>query len=314
MARRVRVYKVADLIDEIDGRLKNFNLSVGSLSLRDKVLQLVEIHFKSRCLGVSVVVEEGLSPSAGKERILVYLQRHVGIVIDGVELDIVSGISDYPRRIRQLRVEEGYRIVTGASPDEDSGVNLKPDEYMLVSADVDLDASRRWIVANRIRKQSGGAQSKILAFLKENVGKVVTTEELYYVSGNKKEFGRRTRELRTEEGYAIATKSTGRPDLQVGEYVLLSLVRVAEPHDRHISADVQKEVYQRDQNTCRNPDCNWNMDQWTQEDARILELHHIQAHAQRGENTARNLIVLCSRCHDEVHAGRLDINSRLEIE
>jgi hypothetical protein len=313
MARRVRIYKVTDLISEIDSRLRQFNLDLNSLTLREKVLRLADLHFKARCLGVSVVVEDGLSATAAMDRIIVYLQRHVGTVIDGVELDVVSGISEYARRIRQLRVEQGYRIVTGASPDEDSGVVLKPDQYLLISADVDLDASRRWIVANRIRKQGGGSKAKILAFLKENVGKVVTTEELAYVSGNKSEFGRRTRELRTEDGYAIATKTTGRPDLRVGEYVMLSVVRVAEPHDRHISADVQREVYERDKNTCRNPGCCWNMQKWIPEDARILELHHIQAHAKRGANSAENLIVLCSCCHDDVHAGRLDINSRLGI-
>ena len=48
------------------------------------------------------------------------------------------------------------------------------------------------------------------------------------------------------------------------------------------------------------------MEQWIPEDARILELHHLQAHAQRGANTAENLILLCSRCHDDVHARSLD--------
>jgi len=314
MAKKVKAFKVSDLITEIDDKLRCFNVDLPNLTLREKVLRLAELHFKSRCLVVSVVVEEGLSSSAGLDRIKVYLQRHVGIVIDGVELDVVSGIADYARRVRELRTECGYRIVTGASPDEDSEVLLRPDQYMLVSSDVDVDAARRWIVANRIRKQKTGSKLKILAFLKENVGKVVTTEDLSYVSNDKKEFGRRTRQLRTEDGYAIATKTTGRPDLRIGEYILLTLNRVAEPHDRRIPAEVQKIVYQRDRNTCRNPECGWNHQHWTAEDARILELHHIQAHAQRGENTAENLIVLCSRCHDEVHAGRLDINSRIGSE
>lgn len=107
-----------------------------------------------------------------------------------------------------------------------------------------------------------------------------------------------SRELRTEDGYAIATKTTGRPDLRMGEYVLLATTRVAEPHDRYIPAEVQREVYARDHNTCRNPNCNWNIEHWTTADARILELHHLQAHVKRGPNTASNLIVLCSRCSD----------------
>ncbi len=303
MARRIRVASVDSLISEIDRKLNQMKVDLTGYTLRQKVLQLVELHYESRCLGVSVVVADGLSSTAAMDRIQGYLQRYVGEVIDGAELDVVSGISEYARRVRELRVERGFRILTGASPDEESGVRLKPDQYMLTSHKVDSDLARRWHVANRIRKGAGGAKAKILQFLKENVGHVVTTEELAYVSGDKSEFGRRTRELRTEEGYAVATRFTGRPDLNSGEYVLLSLERVAEVHDRHIPSDVQREVYERDNSTCQQ--CGWNMSQWTTADARILELHHLTTHAARGSNSTDNLLVLCSFCHDEVHAGRI---------
>ena len=306
MAKRVKVLSVKALVEQIDEKLRRFDIEYAGLSLREKVLRLADVHFDARCLGVSVAVEEGLSKSASRERIRVYLQRHVGIVISGVELQIVSGISDYPRRIRELRVEQGYRIVTGASPDEDSGVSLKPDEYLLVADDIDQDSARRWLVANRIRRSGGGAKSRLLTFFQENLNRVVTTEELSYVAKGKKEFARRVRELRTEEGFPIATQFTGRPDLRTGEYILLSKDRVAEPHDRRIKVDVQREVYQRDNNTCRNPNCRWSMDDWTPEDPRILELHHIIGHADKGANTVENLMVLCSKCHDDVHAGRLE--------
>ena len=142
----------------------------------------------------------------------------------------------------------------------------------------------------------------MLEYLLENVGIVVTTEELAYVAKNAKEFARRVRELRTEQGYAIATRFTGRPDLKSGQYILQSADRIAEPHDRNIPDDVQREVYSRDNNTCRI--CGWNMDRWSTQDPRILELHHIEEHQHGGGNVAGNLIVLCSKCHDEVHAGR----------
>jgi len=311
MAKRVRVYDVQRLISEVDQRLHALSADVDRLTLREKVLRLVDLQFKSRCLGVSVVASDGLSETAAMDRIRVYLQRYVGIVIDGAELDVVSGISEYARRIRQLRVEQGYRILTGASPDRESGVDLKVDQYLLTSAIVDPDAARRWHVANRIRRSPGGSKSKILAYLQENVGKVVTTEELSYVSGSKSEFGRRTRELRTEDGFAIATKTTGRPDLGIGEYVLLTANRVAEPHDRHIPADVQRQVYERDDNRCQNAGCNWSIEQWSTTDARILELHHIQSHASGGANSVQNLVVLCSKCHDDIHANRLVLDKRL---
>lgn len=302
MAKRVKVYgSLNQLTDELDEKLRQFNERPDGLSLRQKVLMLVPIHDRMRSLGVSVAVGEGLNARAGIKRIMEYLVRHVGVVIDGVELDIVSGISEYARRIRQLRVEEGYRILTGASRDDFSGVILKPDQYLLASAIPDTDLARRWHVANRIRKTPGSVQSRVLQFLTENVGKIVTTEELAYVARNRREFGRRTRELRTEEGYAVATRFSGRPDLNQGEYVLLSTTRIAEPHDRHISEAVQKRVYERDGNTCRL--CGWNISQ-LDIDPRFLELHHVQMHAHRGSNDEDNLAVLCNICHDDVHAGR----------
>lgn len=305
MPRRTKVRLTVDqLATDIDTKLRAFNQDAATLSLRDKVLRLVDIQYNLRCLNVTAVAADGLSPTAAMERMKVYLQRHIGVVIDGAELAVVSGISEYARRIRQLRVEDGFRITTGATPDPFSGVDLKPDQYVLKSAEVDAQAARRWHVANRVRKGTASVKDRILEFLKENVGQIVTTEDLAYVAKNKREFGRRTRELRTEEGYAIATRFSGRPDLSMGEYILLSVDRVAEPHDRHIPDAVQKEVYARDNSTCRNPLCRY---QWTPADPRILELHHIVAHARRGPNTADNLIVLCSICHDDVHAGRLDV-------
>lgn len=304
MPRRTKAnFTVEQLASEIDGKLKKFQGDISGLSLREKVLRLVDIQYDFRCLNVTVAADEGLSRTAAIERLKVYLERHVGLIIDGAELDVVSGISEYARRIRQLRVEDGFRIATGASPDPFSGIDLKPDQYLLTTATPDTDAARRWHAANRIRKLTVSVQDRILTFLKENVNKVVTTEELAYVAKDKRDFGRRTRELRTEQGYAIATRFSGRTDLAMGEYILLSINRIAEPHDRHIADAIQKEVYARDNNTCRNPDCKY---QYTPLDPRILELHHIIAHACRGSNAADNLIVLCSVCHDDVHAGRLD--------
>lgn len=302
MARRRRQQSVDSLIEHIDSLLTRLGQERHGLSLREKVLRLTEIQENTRDLGISVLAEHGLDAGAARERIRLYLLEYVGTVIDGAELAVVSGISEYARRLRELRVEMGYQIASGASPDPESGIDLKPDQYLLVTATPDKDAARRWHVANRIRRGQGGSQQRILRFLLENVGKVVTTEELAYVAREAREFARRVRELRTEEGYSIATRFTGRPDLSVGQYVLQSKDRVAEPHDRHIPEPVQKKVYERDRNRCRI--CGWNIAKWSPSDPRILELHHLQHHQDRGPNVERNLIVLCSRCHDEVHTGK----------
>jgi hypothetical protein len=230
------------------------------------------------------------------------LVEYEGTVIDGCELAVVSGISEYARRIRQLRVESGYQIASGATRDPEAGISLKPDQYLLVSKTPDKDAARRWHIVNRIRRSNLGVHQRLLEFLSENVGKPVTTEELAYVARNAREFARRVREIRTEQGYPIATRFTGRPDLCVGQYVLQSLDRVADPHDRHIPDSVQQAIYKRDDNCCRL--CGWNHAKWSADDPRILELHHLEHHEDGGRNEEKNLVVLCSKCHDEIHAGK----------
>ncbi len=304
MARRRRNRPVAWLVEKIDEQLKKFDREREGLSLREKVLCLVDVYEHVKDLGVSAVREHGLDSGTARERIRLYLIEYPEVAIDGPEIEVVSGISEYGRRIRELRVECGYQIASGKTPDPETGIDLRPDQYMLVSATPDDDAARRWHVANRVRKLQMGSRERLLRYLQENVGKVVTTEELAYVA-KASEFGRRVRELRTEHGFAIATRFTGRPDLSAGQYVLESVDRVAEPHDRNIPEAVQKAVYSRDANKCRV--CGWEHARWTKEDPRILELHHLEHHVAGGHNTASNLIVICSRCHDGVHAGRIEL-------
>lgn len=304
MPRRTQIVDIKTWLRHIDCQLDAFSGSYVDLSLRERVAKLVSIRHGTDDLGVSVVHDSIKCDANARARIEAYLIQNVGRVVNSDELAIVSGVSEYGRRVRELRVEMGYRIFTGASSDEATGLEIKPDEYLLTDAEPDRDSARRWHVANRIRKMPGGAKGRILAYLKENVLRVVTTEEIRYVAKSN-EFPRRIQELRTEEGFSIATHFTGRPDLRQGEYVLLDTERIMEAHDRRISVDVQQAVYQRDNNSCRI--CNWEPTDWSREDPRILELHHSISHAEKGTNTADNLVVLCSKCHDEVHAGRVTL-------
>ncbi len=291
---------IQSLISEVEQRLSQYRQRYQGLSWREKVLLLVKVYGSFRRL--SKRANPAAAAVSARERIRLYLLANVGQVIKAVELNVVSGISEYGRRVRELRVEEGYKILTGNSSDPDVGFELGAREYLLLDSEPDTRAARRWHIANRIRKEKeGGSSGRLLRYLLANVAQVVTNEELAYVA-KAKEFGRRVRELRTEQGYPIATMFTGRPDLKMGEYVLESRERISEPHDRKIPFDIQKEVYARDKNTCRLD--GWTHDRWTREDPRILELHHIREHVEHGANIAKNLVVLCSRCHDDVHAGR----------
>jgi hypothetical protein len=180
---------------------------------------------------------------------------------------------------------------------------LRTDDYLLISPECDREAAHRWKVANRIRRRKGASVTvKIREFLLENIGRPVTGEELRYVAGDKTEWARRTRELRTEQGWDIATNMTERPDLPMGTYVLQSGEQ-APPHDRRISDKTRIEVLKRDSYSCRYVGCDFDARNPPPGPRRRLELHHVKMHASRGSNNADNLVALCNVHHDAVHGG-----------
>lgn len=295
---------------EIIHLLNDFETQLGNPDLRAKVKALIPVNLRLRDLGASLI--DPANVTSARERIRQYLNKFVGEVVDGDELMVVSGISEYARRIRELRVQFGWDIASGLTMQEmrenaaNEGVQgeladipeMKADQYMLMSPEQDREAAFRWSVANEIRKGTESVRDKILSYLRKNVGKRVTSEELRYVAGGKSEWARRTRELRTEHGWKITTKVNGNPSLPVGVYVLVD-DHQDPPHDRAIKDNVRRRVLQRDEYTCQR--CGWNQKQWDPADPRHLEVHHLQHHARGGSNEADNLITYCNICHDDVH-------------
>lgn len=294
---------------KVEKLIRNFETELRTDNLRSKVLALIPIFRGLRNLGKSLI--PGEHASAARDRILYYFRKYPGTIINGDELLVVSGIQEYARRLRELRVQFGWPIVSGVTIKEmgeeeageipDEFKSMKPNEYILLKAEQDRDAAHRWNVANTIRKQKGSVRDKILKFLRKNVGHGVTNEELRYVAGNKTEWARRVRELRTEYGWPIVTKTTGRPDLDVGIYVLQA-DRQSPEHDRNIPDDIRREALRRDGYKCQA--CGWSHDEWNPSDPRHLELHHKKHHAKGGKNTKENLKTLCTVCHDKVHRHR----------
>lgn len=296
------------LVQELLTLLQNFELELNRGDLRSKVQALIPVHQTLLALGKTLIPSEIASSARG--RILHYLLAYPFVIISREELVIVAGIDQWARRLRELRVEHGWSIVSGVTakqmyevgefPLETVNINLvQPDDYVLLSLEQDREAAYRWNVAKTIRRSNDSVRSKLLLFLRQNVGKPVTGEELRYVANDKTEWARRVRELRTEYGWPIVTKSTGRPDLPVGTY-LLEQDRQSPEHDRHIADPVRREVLRRDGYQCQR--CRWHHDIWNPSDPRHLELHHVVAHAQGGQNTEGNLITLCTVCHDLWHA------------
>lgn len=158
-------------------------------------------------------------------------------------------------------------------------------------------------MANTIKRKSIGTREKILEYLRANVGKEVMADELRYVAGNRSEWARRVRELRTEQGWPVSTKMSGRPDLPMGTY-MLEADRQSPAHDRTIPDSVRSAVLMRDGYACTR--CKWKHALWNPSDPRHLEPHHVRPHAEGGFNTADNLKTLCTVCHDLIHAGKAD--------
>ncbi len=287
--------------------LSNFEDELTSGNLRTKVLALVPCFRHLRDLGKSLISPQ-IAGSA-RDRILHYFLEYPGVIIAGDELLVVSGIQEYARRVRELKVQFGWSIVSGVTakqmteeeefPFEDIDVNtMGPSDYILISSEQDRDAAHRWNLANEIRRENISVRDKLIKFFRKNVGEKITGEELKYLAKDRSEWARRVRELRTEFGWPVVTQNTGRPDLEVGVY-LLEADRQSPEHDRHIPDPVKRKVLRRDDYRCTK--CNWAHNEWNRSDPRHLELHHVKPHAEGGENTESNLITVCTVCHDDIH-------------
>jgi hypothetical protein len=320
MARRsVAITNSGEQVAKIKALLDDFTTMLEAGDLRDQVRSLIPAFHALRDLGSGLI--PGIDSSAARDRIIEYLRKYPLVLIDGDELLVVSGIGEWARRVRELRVQFGWSVCTGntlrdlfadvpETVDEYSAAlkvdprSIRPDQYILMSDVQDREAALRWNQINAIRKAPGGVKTKILRLMRENVGRPITIEELRYVAKERNEWPRRIRELRTEDGWPIFTRMQGRTELPMGTYIL-DEDKQAEAHDRQIPDDVRVAVLSRDGFACTA--CGWTHAAIQPGDPRkFLELHHLTAHKDKGANTAENLRTLCNVDHDSVHKGRLE--------
>lgn len=65
-----------------------------------------------------------------RAKLRAYFLAHIGQVLEAKDLQVVSGnISEWARRVRELRDEEGYQILT-----HNDRSDLKPGQYLLLDA------------------------------------------------------------------------------------------------------------------------------------------------------------------------------------
>jgi len=228
-----------------------------------------------------------------KSRILAYLLARSGQVVRGEELAEVSGIQEWPRRVRELRVQDGYAITEVGS-----------SAYRLESDRPDLDRATAWKTANLIRRRKGSASDRIAAFLEACVGKVVSREQIDYVA-RIAEGGRRIRELRDEAGWPIDSH-IDEAALEPGEYRLTSIDPAdrRDPAQRLYPEQVRQEVFERDDYTCQACGRDRVKAQASGDDRFYLEVHHKVAVGDELKrlpatqlNDPDNLVTLCHTDH-----------------
>ena len=65
---------------------------------------------------------------SARDRLRIHFLKNIGKVMDSKELQKVSGnISEWARRVRELRDEEGYKILS-----HNDRADLKPGQYILI--------------------------------------------------------------------------------------------------------------------------------------------------------------------------------------
>jgi len=293
---------------EIAVLLAEFDKYASGPDLRRKVLALANMLKSITNIGI-VHVEPEFNKS-NHERLLIYFKKYVGQVITREELFIVSGGWECTKRTRELRYKFGWPIISrdvikkmvevGDLPDH-MAQGLKPSSYIMLENRQDQTAAHRYNVIKKVIKKNKNLSSdkkRLLALFRQFVNIPLNGEELADVAGTK-EWARRIRELRTEQGWPIMTNKSGRPDLPQGYYVLVE-DQQEEIHDRTIPVEEKVKALDRDENRCRK--CGWCPSGGSTDPYRHqLELHHIRHHVNKGENVANNLITLCNLHHDQVH-------------
>ena len=150
------------------------------------------------------------------------------------------------------------------------------------------------------------ARDRIRYFLEENVGRVVTTQEIREVA-QISDYQRRIRELRDEEGMQIRSH-VDRHDLKPGQYLLESTERVP-AFERSISPQLRNEILERNGFTCQLCGAGAGDPDPFNPNRRVrLHIDHIIPISQGGTDDRSNLRVLCSTCNQ----GRSNIQTPSE--
>jgi hypothetical protein len=170
--------------------------------------------------------------------ILDYLLSHLGEWVYGDELAAVSGIREWARRVRELRVEAGYEI------EESNG------RYRLTCRDPNLMRRDRWKFVTELRDADGTPDERVRSLFEHLVGQIVTIDEIDRVARGR-HGARLVRQLRGQERWPIESEADSQA-LQSGDYRLASsLDAYLLPEGQSLfSEDLRRQVFRRDAYRC----------------------------------------------------------------
>lgn len=157
-----------------------------------------------------------------------------------------------------------------------------------------------------------GAKAQLRAYFLANIGRVLSSDELREVAGNSSEWGRRVRELRTEEGYQILTHND-LSELKPGQY-LLQNPKPQPAFERSISKETRAFVLDRNGFTCQQCGAVAGEDHPYDPGRKVrLQIGHIVDKSLGGSDEPANLRALCSICNEGARNLTLDRPTALKL-
>ena len=142
-------------------------------------------------------------------------------------------------------------------------------------------------------KKREGAKPRIRKFFEDNVGRIVTTDQIAKVAGIS-EYARRIRELREDDGMQILS-FRDRRDLKPNQYILVDLKR--QPRFTHkIDKATRARILERNGLTCGM--CGATAGEADPYDTSRKITLHVDHINPDGPSTDDNLRTLCHNCNE----------------
>jgi hypothetical protein len=277
---RAALSRLDHLLDRIDPN------SLDAEAFLDLMAAVGEVHHEFEAAARQMGKALGLN--SARDRIRAYLLANIGEVVSTYQLNGVSGIQESPRRIRELRVEEGMQITAGPT------AGLKGGEYRLEATESDKAAARRWRQRINVRRSTGSAKDRSLLWLRAIYPDVASQEDLVYVARTQ-DWPGRMRELE-EDGWDVIS-SVDDSSMPIGSYRLGS-PDSGPPRSRE-TIEQRMAILRRDGFACQGCGASHSSVSGT-----VLQVHHNhRVRSGRPNSADHDLVTLCANCHVGEHAN-----------